>query len=35
VPGADHCFVGVDVVPLVDHAVAFLERTLRRGSRTR
>lgn len=28
VPGADHCFVGADLNPLVDDAISFLRRSL-------
>ncbi|MDI6102587.1 alpha/beta hydrolase [Actinoplanes sp. NEAU-A12] len=30
VPGADHCFVGADLVPLVDEGLTFLDRALDR-----
>jgi acetyl esterase/lipase len=32
VPGADHCFVGADLAPLVHDGLAFLDRTLQRSS---
>ncbi len=31
VPGADHCFVGVDVSPLVDEGIAFLRGAMDAG----
>jgi dienelactone hydrolase len=30
VPGADHCFLGVEVAPLVDKGLEFLDRELGR-----
>jgi len=35
VEGADHCFGGVDLDPLVSHAISFFEQKLRAGKEDR